>query len=73
MQGESPPVQVKEPYSSLHVAFILQNRCIQSTPAHNPRVRDRKKERLDKSYVKEPLLASSKSYPGEVMQQERLH
>ena len=37
---ESPPVQVKEPYSSLHdylYALILQNRCVQCTPAHNPR------------------------------------
>ena len=36
---KSPPVQVKEPYSSLHdylYAFILQNRCIQCTPAYNP-------------------------------------
>ena len=66
VQGGSSPVQVKEPYTSLHdylLAFILQNRCVQCTPAHNPREREgvavcieRKKKRLDKSYAKEPLL-----------------
>ena len=42
MQGESPPVQVKEPNSSLHDYLYfdpLQNRCVQCTPAHNPRER----------------------------------
>ena len=39
VQGESPPVQVKEPYSGLHdylQAFILQNWCVQCAAAHNP-------------------------------------
>ena len=38
MLGESP--QVKESYSSLHdyMGFILQNRCVQCTPAHTPAV-----------------------------------
>ena len=38
VQGESPPVQVKEPYSSLRdylLAFIMQSRCV----AYNPRER----------------------------------
>ena len=43
MQGESPYVQVKEPYSRLYdylQVFILQNRCVQCIPAHNPRERE---------------------------------
>ena len=116
MQGESSHAQVKE----ATVAFILQNRCVQCTPAHYPRkilwigtlIRSslcreshpqcrlkkptvvymitcrfsswktgvynvrlliiiergcssmyRKKERLNKSYAKEPLLAFFKSFP----------
>ena len=39
VQGELPPVQVKEPYStvSLHDYLILQNQCVQCVPAHYPR------------------------------------
>ena len=59
MQGESPPVLVKEPYSSL-----LDSSCktgvyktIQCTPAHNPQKRgccsmDRNKINFDTNLIK---------------------
>ena len=54
VQGKSPPVQVKEPYSNLDMVTCRLSSCnpsVQSTPAHNTRKRvwqyiekERKKE-----------------------------
>ena len=71
MQGESPPVQVKEPYSSLHDYLITCRLSFCKTGVYNVRLLIvlergcssiyRKKERLDKPYPKEPFLAFLKA------------